>query len=125
MRLIRPAQESDYPFIYATWLRSQYYGSPWFKKVEKDSFFDNYKLFIKRRLETSTVLVSCLFSDPDVVLGYVVYTGENLHWVYVKRAWRQMGIAKEMVPSNITRVTSLTKMGDIASKGVYPFNPFK
>lgn len=127
MRTIRQATKEDEAFIYATWLRSQYFGNTWFKQMEKDAFFDNYKNVVAARLASSLVLVSCLESDPEVVLGYAVYSPDKttLHWIYVKRAWRQLGIARELAAPEITSVSSLTKIGKALMPKEWKFNPFK
>jgi len=124
MRVVRKAEEADHPLIYATWLRSQYYGHPWFKMIDSEAYFAAYKAFISQRLKTSNVDIICLDGDPDVILGYAVYSGPVLHWVYVKRAWRNFGIAKELVPKDITHVSSITKLGKLAGKERFKFNPF-
>lgn len=127
MRFTRLAQESDHPLIYATWLKSQYYGNAWFKAIEKSIFYGGYKAVVGQRLATATVVVSCLESDPDVVLGYACFSpdGTVLHYVYVKKAWRQLGIAKELVPSTITTVSSITKIGRmLKERKNLVFNPF-
>lgn len=125
MRLLRIATANDYPLIYATWLRSQYYGNTWFKEIEQNTFYDNYKKIVLQRLTSSTIVISCLESDPDVILGYAVMSLDEtvLHWVYVKRAWRRFGIAKEMVPETIKTVTSLTRVAKPLLKD-RKFNPF-
>jgi len=124
MKKLRQATTADEGLIYATWLRSAYYGTPYFKLIEKNTFFDNYKKIVQYKLSVSNVVVSCLEEDPDVVLGYAVYSGEVLHWVYVKRAWRGLGIAKELVPPTCKVSTSLTKVGKVCNKGRLVFNPF-
>lgn len=124
MRIVRPMEESDKSFIYSTWLRSQYYGNTWFKSIDKDIFFDNYKKIVEARLLSADVWVSCLESDHDVVLGYSVSEGSTLHWVYVKRAWRRLGVAKELVTLPPTVVTSMTKIGKLVCPNESTFNPF-
>lgn len=127
MKTIRPGQESDYPLIYATWLRSQYHGSPWFSKIDSKAFFDNYKGFVERRLATSKIVVACSDKDPDVVFAYAVISPDDttLHYIYTKRAWRKLGIAKSLLPSTISTTSSLTGLGDFINKGRLAFNPFK
>lgn len=124
MRMIREGKPEDHSLIYATWLRSQYHGNSWFSRISRGVFFDNYKKIIEARLNTSTVLVSCLESSPDVVLGYCVYQDNVLHWVYVKRAWRGFGISKELIPPSIDTISSLTRVCRVALPETWEFNPF-
>jgi hypothetical protein len=49
-----------------------------------------------------------------------------LHWIFVKKAWRNNGLAKSLIPNNITKVTHLTTVGK-ALLGKLPgaiFDPF-
>lgn len=75
----------------------------------------------------NTVKVACLKDDPEIILGYAIYNEFNLHWVFVKKSWREIGIAKNLVPSNVETVTHLTKVGLSILIQKYPradFNPF-
>jgi len=58
-----------------------------------------------------TVKVACMKDAPDVILGYSVYSGTRLDWVYVKDRWRGLGVAKDLVPTNITTVSHVTDTG--------------
>lgn len=123
--VIRDAQGTDLPFIYSTWLKNLYYGSHWFREIDKDRYFDKYKRVVTSLITHSTVKIACLSSEPEVIIGYVVYRGDTLHWVYVKKAWRQMGIAKELVPVNDIRwVSHLTKIGKQLRRKEWRFDPF-
>lgn len=119
--VVRAFQEDDAPFIYSTWLRGLYFGNEWFRKIDKDSFFSKYRLVVKRLLETCNVQMACLEEDPEVLVGYVVYKGPQLHWVYVKKDWRNNGIGRALLPEDIQVVTHLTTK---ASKhNPYKFDP--
>lgn len=124
----RDFKQEDYNFILATWLRGLYYGDSWFKEIPKQLFMESYQKVIVALLNTPglQVKVSCLKEDPDVILGYAVYKGSTLHWVYVKSNWRRIGIMKSLVPNYTTTITHLTKLGLSLLKrreGVV-FNPF-
>lgn len=123
---IRNMQESDLPLVYATWLKGQRNGNSWFKSIDQDIYFSGYKKVVEGRIASSECKVSCLETDPDVVLGYSIYSPDHkvLHWVYVKKAWRKMGIAKSLLPSGIEQVTSLTRLGRLILKKRAKFNPF-
>lgn len=122
---IRAAQESDLPFIFSTWLKGLYHGNEFFSLINKEAYFSNYHAVVTQILMRSTVQVACLIEDPDVVLGYSVSKGGTLHWVFVKKAWRKLGIAKMLVPASIDTVTHLTKIGQSLRKPGWAFNPFQ
>src|SRR5271165_7333660 len=105
----RGPTDADEAFIYSTWLRGLYYGNDWFRKINKPDFFAKYRLVIDHLLRSSNVDIICLNDSPDVIVGYSVYCGEKLHWIYVKKSWRKLGIGKGLMPKGITCVTHLTK----------------
>ncbi len=135
--IIRDAIGSDRNFIFATWLRGLYYGDSWFNKIPKPIFMENYHKVIERILDQSnvTIKVACLADDPDVILGYSIYRTANfggivvntLDWVFVKSAWRKIGIGKKLLPDKIQAYTHITKLAGDIIKLKAPsliFNPF-
>lgn len=119
----RAFEPTDESFIYSTWLRGLYYGNEWFRKIDKQSFFDKYRLVIQHLLATSTIKVICLEDAPDVIAGYVVYSGTKLHWVYVKKSWRGIGLGRELVPTDIESVTHLTEKAAKKKNPLWRFDP--
>jgi ribosomal protein S18 acetylase RimI-like enzyme len=125
MRIIRPATAEDIPFIMATWLRSQYYGSPWFREIPPEVYFAEYRAVVERYLSNSITMVSCLATDPDIVLGYSVYSPLGvLRWIYVKKAWRRQGVAKSLFRETTTEVSSMSRIGRFLMPATCTFNPF-
>lgn len=123
-RKIRDLKAADLPFIYSTWLRSLYYGNPFFGMIEKDVFFGKYKLVLYSLVSDSNVQVCCDAQDEDTILGYSVHTPERLHWVYVKEPWRRLGIAKTLVPSTINSCSHFTQVSKKLTPSYWTFDPF-
>lgn len=127
---LRPGKSEDRNFILACWLRGLYYGNSWFGEVPKDIFMEKYHSILERVLSSPnvTVTVACLKEDSDVILGYAVHRLVNTHkildWIFVKSAWRHIGIGKSLVPENLYAVTHLTKIGKIVKPSNVIFNPF-
>ena len=127
---IRPYLPADLGFIISTWVNGSYYGNDYFKAMDRAAFRDNYKAYITKILLRPGVIiaVSCLRENQDVILGYsVTEERENkniVHWVYVKNDWRQIGIAKSILPKKIDIITSLTKIAKRIKKKEIIFNPF-
>jgi hypothetical protein len=126
--IVREPKAEDTSFIFATWLRGLRYGNEMFELIPPDTYFQCYHAIIQKILTAAgtKVAVACLKDSPDVILGYAVYTGTTLHWCHVKTAWRNIGIAKQLVPQGTRTVTSLTKLGVGILKN-HPqliFNPF-
>ncbi len=130
---IRPMESGDKNFILATFLRGLYYGDSWFREVPKDIFMSVYHTVVEGVLANpkNIVQVACLKADPEVILGYSILgpnvTGATLHWVFVKSAWRTIGIARSLIPlERVNAVTHLTKVG-LSILRKHPevvFNPF-
>lgn len=123
---LRDSNPDDINFIYATWLKALFYGNPAYNAIDKDIYFENYRKVVCGLLGSSSVKVACLKDDPDVIIGYSVYSGKTLHFVFVKAIWRKIGVAKSLVPADIEQVSHLTTVGrSILNK--YPkvkYNPF-
>ncbi len=121
---------SDIPFIYATWLKGLYYGNDWFREIDQETYFNKYHQVIEAILfhPHTEIFIACLKDDEEVVLGYSVYSNKGkdavLHWVFIKSAWRKLGLAKSMVPLNTIECTHLTKIGKALKPEGWKFNPF-
>lgn len=118
----------DASFIFSTWLKGLRFGNDWYGLIESKAYFAAQHKIIEAILskDNVTVKVACLKEDPGVILGYAVYSGLRLDWVHIKKAWRNIGLMKDLVPSNITTVTHVTDSGRSILKkhlGV-SFNPF-
>ncbi len=126
---LRPAQKSDEPFIYATWLKGLRFGNDWFELIDSTIYYENYKRVIDVLLSrpTTKVTVSCLKEDPDVILGYCVSEPSTVHYIHVKEAWRKLGIANDLLPKDLKVVTHMTNQGKVIFVNKLKdikFNPF-
>lgn len=121
---IRSATASDMPFIYATWLKGLYYGNVGFEDMDKATFFGTYHKLIEKWAQVDRLKVACLSDEPDVILGYAcISNSKTVRWVFVKRSWRRMGVAKALL-SDVTHCTALTDAGKAANKGRLKYDPF-
>lgn len=120
----RKAKAEDVPFIFATWLKGLYHGNAYYSEIEKEAYFSNYHKVLEHVLARADTFVVCLADAPDVILGYSVTEGPVLHWVFVKKSWRRLGIARWLLPPTIERVTHLTKLGSKLKPAQWLFNPF-
>lgn len=132
---IRDYRATDHNFIMSTLLRGLYYGDSWFSLIPKNIFMTCYHPIAERLIKNpqATIKVACLRDDPEVILAYSVcrttVLGDQpvtvLDWVFTKSSWRNIGLAKDLVPSKVHAVSHLTKTG----KSLLPklgaiFNPF-
>lgn len=125
----RASTTDDEHFILSTWLRGLYYGNSWFRQIPKEIYFKNYEPLLKKKLPHLQTQVACLVEDPSIILGYAVMEKKQnlifLHWVFVKKTWREIKIAKDLMkPFKIEAVTHLTTLGkQLLPKHIH-FNPF-
>lgn len=123
---IRDLSPEDHNFIMSTWLIGLFYGKSWYSEVPKAVFMKNYHKVIEFILSKSKVKIACLKDTPYVILGYAVMNDSVLHWVFIKKSWRGIGLAKDLIPSSINTVTHLTKVGlSIIKKKNWTFDPFQ
>jgi hypothetical protein len=135
--VVRSYTNLDRNFILATWLRGLYYGDTWYSAIPKAIFMENYHRILERFLAhpSVTIKVACLKEDPEIILGYsvtrLIKHGEAdisvLDWIFVKSAWRKIGVAGMLLPSRLNAVTHITKTGLSILKQKLPnviFNPF-
>lgn len=127
---VRDGVTLDKNFILATWLRGLFYGGTIFSEIPKNIFMEAYHRILEAILSSpnNKVRVACLKDDPDVILGYVVTSsdGNVIHWVFCKSAWRNIGIAKQLVGPDAKVATHLTKVGLslLKKRTGMIFNPF-
>lgn len=128
--ILREPKKTDIPFIYQTWLNSFRYDS-WSKATAKSVFFDHYKLVIDEILSNSKTLIACLPEDEDIILGYLVYESQIIHYIFVKNDFRKYGIAANLVNHSMDleqpiTITHRTKTAlPILNNKNWIFNPFK
>lgn len=126
---IRGPMPSDINFIFATWLKGLRFGNDWYGLVDSKVYYRVYHRVIEAILSKPNICikVACLKEDPQVVLGYSVSSGSRLDWVHIKKQWRSIGLAKDLVPNPVTTVSHVTRIGRSILKkhDNISFNPFE
>lgn len=93
----RPHKETDLNFIFATLLKSYRYSNPQARVVEKKTYYENgSKEWAACLHHGGKIVVACADDDEDLIIGFVVYSGNVLHYLYVKAAFRRAGIGKSL-----------------------------
>ncbi len=124
-----PILEPYLGFIIGNWMTTLKDTNQWFELIDPDKYFTAYKQFIKAILKKPGTEVKCaiLAEDTDIVIGFSVFEGSQLHYVFVKPEVRNKGIATILVPKRIDVITHLTVPGVVIWKTKLPkaiFNPF-
>lgn len=121
---IRDFHSEDNNFIYATWLHSIHANNNNPNLNRAKSMMNMHKRITEILAQPDTVIkVACLDDAADVILGYAIYQDKKLWWVYIKKAWREMGIAKKLIPQDITSCAFLTKIGKIVKPKTWDVDP--
>jgi GNAT superfamily N-acetyltransferase len=98
---IREANQADQPFIFQSWLKTYKHNSPFAKRITDKVYFARHHAVATRILQRATVFVACPEDSPETILGYLIVDYfENrpiLHFMYVKDAFRGMGIASRLM----------------------------
>ncbi len=103
--------------ILSKWMRSLRFGNDYFKLIDSAAYYEIYPELIKRYLSrlTVTIRIAVLTDDQDCALGFSVTEaiagGRILHYVHVHKDQRKQGIARSLVPPDITFISHLTKTG--------------
>ncbi len=85
---IRTLRSSDRALVVDSWKKS-YEGSPAVRACDREHYRIEMARLINRILDKATVRIACDPSDEDTIVGWVAYTGRELHWAYVKEAFRR------------------------------------
>lgn len=137
----RPGAHTDMAFIYRSTLMGTYHGNrprkgqavdpkcpvDYFSSINQDTFMEKYHDYLQQLFDRpgTEIKVACLVEEPDVILGFSVFCRGVLHFVFVKPDWRNIGIGRDLCPSDIQSVTGFTRVGDvIRRKKGWVFSPW-
>lgn len=105
---IREYCENDLNFVISSWLKSyetSYFAS---RRVSKDDdkrkaciqapiFRREHRNLIIRCLTDCVAYIACSLDDPDLIFGYIVADKDCVHFIYVKKGFRQHHIATALL----------------------------
>ena len=109
--VLRQALPQDKDFIMDAWLQSQYYSNPdYLGQIPTHLFFVLYTYFIKAILfkPDTCAWIATDVDHPSWIVGFSVYQGQSLYYVYVKKDYRKQGLAKLLVLPETKQVVTLT-----------------
>ena len=106
---------TDEAFVIDSWMRSFYTNSPFTIYLPRKEFQVKHLPIINRLIGKSTIRLAVEGMSPDIIVGYIVYEPEVMHYVYVKEAFRGFGIGRRLIAQcdfpSCPRVTHLTERG--------------
>lgn len=115
--------------VFAKWIRSLHKGNDVFNLIQAGTMMKNYHAYLERLFQQPEceIRLAVLSDDRDVVLGFSVYRGAVLDYVFVQSHARNKGIGFNLVPEAITHYTHTTRIGAHWGRHRYNewiFNPF-
>lgn len=115
--------------VFDRWLKSFRQGNPFIKMAERKPYYIHYHAYIENLLRqpNSVVRLAVLTDAPDIILGFSACRGDVLDYIHVLHLNRKNGIAKSLVPENITTISHTTELAKIIWQEKYKhwkFNPF-
>ncbi len=125
---LRDATEEDLNFIYASWSYSMRYGSDLGRDCRNHIFFKNYLKVIDYILTQARTVIAWHPSEPSVILGYITFEPDILHYCFVKDHYRKQGIGKSLYNKTgpfkyYTNRTNMIKRIQIKNSDL-TYNPF-
>lgn len=94
--IVRPALESDMPYVLSTWVRSYGSGVPNMRRQQAIVAFR--KRYVDRIMGMHPrIMVLCSPESRGTLHGYAIEHRGALAWVYVTRELRKMGMAKKAI----------------------------
>lgn len=104
---VRPFRDkTDKEFLFSTWLRNYKHSSYFAKRIRPHVFFAGHHAIIDHLLRKPAVkiAVACPRGDSETILGYLAYELKEdaapvVHFVFVKQAFRKMGVARTLFQS--------------------------
>lgn len=95
--VLRDGVESDKDFVAKAWAQTFRASEGWVSRIESGFLWRCIYPAIRRTLEHAKVRVAAPPMDDLTIYGYAVLQPDILHFVYVRSAWRKLGIAKELL----------------------------
>ena len=126
---VRDYTPNDKAFVISSFLKGNYYGHSWFSLIPQAIYFENYHKVAEHLVRTATIKIACLPEDPTIIIGYSILSSDfqTIHWVHVKKKFRGLGVAKDLLPKHPQYVSHLNDLGQ-SLMPKFPtavFNPFK
>ena len=113
---IRDGRESDWPFVFATWLRA-YADSRAVHALtdDKREYFTAHHAIVEAILHRGKLVIATALGDENTILGYAVYEPGVLHFCYVKASFRKHGVGRALVQAcgPIACYTHRTRLCDV------------
>jgi hypothetical protein len=113
--VVRAFEAGDKSFIYDSWLKSFRNTSPFAKSIRDDVYYlgEASKITAMSMRPKSNVMIATFPDEPGVILGFIAFEPETIHYCYVRDVWRKNGIARMLFEaSGLSRMSAFTHWTD-------------
>ena len=96
--VVRESHDGDRPYITKAWVASSTETA--LARALSANYEREQSALVWAWLPHVTVRVACDSTDPDAILGFVVYQGSEtsiVHYVHVRKDFRRLGIARALL----------------------------
>lgn len=120
----RRATSDDLRFVRDSWFESYRRGG-FAPEIGFDLFSEGHRHVIDCLTVDATVRVAYALNAPDEIVGWVCHGKDVVHYVYVKSAYRKLGIAEALVNTGFKFYSHQTRAGiQLAKKYGFRYNPY-
>lgn len=122
---IRAALPSDHNFILATWLKSYRELGTNYPVPEREIYFKEHQEKIKEALKNGKCLIAST-DDLDQICGFICYTDDVVHYIFVKVVFRRFGIANALLDAvSVKQFSHFTKFAPFFKRRSLQYNPYR
>jgi len=86
--IVRRAKEEDVPFLFATYLKHNWYDKTNSTLLPKMAWMNAQRKRLQRIFDSGLILIACLGDDPDLIMGYGFLDLDKRPFVYIKKHYR-------------------------------------
>lgn len=110
---VREARPSDHEFIINAWRASLMHAARGFQGADRKHAEEEFQRIAAHYLTQAKVLVVSDSEDEDNNLAFAIFTGNELHYIYVAEPYRRKGLVSRLLEGvDIKRYTFATPVGE-------------
>jgi len=99
--LLRPINQNDHNFVFATYLRNRYFDKNNLTTLKRKTWSALQHKRLEDIFAKELVIIACLDEDPDFILGYS-FIDKDKPYTYIKLSYRSEGLKlKEMLEKEL------------------------
>lgn len=95
--MVRDANSNDLNYILDSFKNSVKYDTILAKTCRSQIFNKEFPKVIDHILSTAKTIVACVKDEPSVIVGYLIYSSNVIHYCLVKEAFRKLRLCWMMM----------------------------